>query len=114
MIFFLFKFLALYCMYVLYVWRLFASLPSRPPGAKINGRHNLLIQGRMQIFEKRKLVFLVHFKPWDLSRKMRREILTEFATAIIDFENKNISIVQKQWKIRISAPMSYIAFLETT
>jgi len=27
---------------------------------------------------------------------MRREILTEFATAIIDFENKNISIMQKQ------------------
>ena len=50
MIFFLFRFLALYCMYVLYVWRLFASLPGRPPGAKINGRHNLLIQGRMQIF----------------------------------------------------------------
>ena len=45
---------------------------------------------------------------------MRRDILIEFATAIIDFENKNISIVQKQWKIRISAPMSYIAFLETT
>ena len=51
MIFFLFRFLALYCMYVLYVWRLFASLPSRPPGAKNNGKRNLLIQGRMQIFE---------------------------------------------------------------
>ena len=108
MIFFLFRFLALYCMYVLYVWRLFASLPSRPPGAKINGKRNLLIQGRMQIFEKN--VFLVHFKPWDLSRKMRREILTEFSSGIIDFENKNISIVQKQWKFRISVPMSYIAF----
>ena len=45
---------------------------------------------------------------------MRREILTEFATAIIDFENKNISIVQKQWTFRISVPMSYIAFLEAT
>ena len=45
---------------------------------------------------------------------MRREILTEFSSGIIDFENKNISIVQKQWKIVISAPMSYIAFLETT
>ena len=53
MIFFLFRFLALYCMYGLYVWRLFASLPSRPPGAKNNGRHNLLIQGHMQIFEKK-------------------------------------------------------------
>ena len=74
---------------------LFASLLSRPPGAKINGKRSLLIQGRMHFFEK-KLVFLVHFKPWDLSRKMRREILTEFATAIIDFENKNISIMQKQ------------------
>ena len=47
----------------------------------------------------------MHFKAWDLSRKMRREILTEFATAIIDFENKNISIMQKHWKIRISVPM---------
>ena len=36
------------------------------------------------------------------------------ATGIIDFENKNISIVQEQWKIIISAPMSYIAFLERT
>ena len=45
---------------------------------------------------------------------MRREILTEFATAIIDFENKNISIVQKQWKFRISVPMSYITFWEIT
>jgi len=27
---------------------------------------------------------------------MRREILTEFSSGIIDFENKNISIVQKQ------------------
>ena len=43
---------------------------------------------------------------------MRREILTEFSSGIIDFENKIISIVQKQWKIRISVPMSYIAFLE--
>ena len=75
---------------------LFASLLSRPPGgAKINGKRSLLIQGRMHIFGK-KLVFLVHFKPWDLSRKMRREILIDFSSGIIDFENKNISIVQKQ------------------
>ena len=39
---------------------------------------------------------------------MRREILTEFPSGIIDFENKNISIMQKQWKFRISIPMSYI------
>ena len=58
----------------------------------------------MHIFEK-KIVFLVHFKPWDLSRKMRREILTEISSGIIDFENKNISIMQKQWKFRISVPM---------
>ena len=45
---------------------------------------------------------------------MRREISTEFPTGIIDFENENISIVQKQWKFRISVPMSYIAFLEAT
>ena len=56
--------------------------------------HKLRIQGRMHFFEK--LVFLVHFRPWDLSRKMRREFLTEFSSGIIDFENKNISIVQKQ------------------
>ena len=73
---------------------LFASLLSHPPGAKINGKRSLLIQGRMQIFAKTCL--LVHFKPWDLSRKMRREMLTEFSSGIIDFENKNISIVQKQ------------------
>ena len=74
---------------------LFASLLSRPPGAKINGKRSLLIQGRMQIFKK-KLVFLVHFKPWDLSRKMRREFLIDFSFGIIDFKNKIISIVQKQ------------------
>ena len=44
----LFKFWALYCMCVC----LFASLLSRPPGAKINGKRSLLIQGRMQIFKK--------------------------------------------------------------
>ena len=49
------------------------------------------------IFSK-KLGFLVHFRPWDLSRKMRREISIDFSTGIIDFENKNISIVQKQCK----------------
>ena len=48
MIFFLFKFWALYCMCVC----LFASLLSRPPGAKDNGTRSLLIQGRMQIFAK--------------------------------------------------------------
>ena len=58
---------------------------------------------------ERKLVFLVDFKAWDLSRKMRRVVLTEFSSGIIDFENKNISIVQKQWKFRISLPMSYVA-----
>ena len=45
---------------------------------------------------------------------MRREISIDFSSGIIDFENKNISIVQKQWKFRISVPMSYIAFLEAT
>ena len=45
---------------------------------------------------------------------MRREMLTEFLSGIIDFKNKIISIVQKQWKFRISVPMSYIAFLEAT
>ena len=33
---------------------------------------------------------------------------------IIDVENKNISIMQKQWTFRISVPMPYIAFLEAT
>ena len=56
----------------------------------------------------------MHFRPWDLFRRMRREISIDFSSGIIDFENKNISIVQKQWKIRISVPMSYIAFLEAT
>ena len=45
---------------------------------------------------------------------MRREISIEFSSGIIDFENKNISIMQKHWKFRILAPMSYIAFLEIT
>ena len=31
---------------------------------------------------------------------------------IIDFENKNISVVRKQWKYWISVPMSYIAFVQ--
>ena len=33
------------------------------------------------------------------------------ALKIIDFENKNISVVRKHWKYRISAPMLYIAFV---
>ena len=66
--------------------------------------HKLRIQGRMQNFEK-KIICFVHFRPWDLSRKMRREISIDFSSGIIDFENKNISIVQKQWKFRISVPM---------
>ena len=37
-------------MYVLYVCK--ASWPSRPPGAKSHGKHNLQIQGRIQFFEK--------------------------------------------------------------
>ena len=45
---------------------------------------------------------------------MRREISIDFSSGIIDFENKNISIMQKQWKLRISVPMSYIAFLDAT
>ena len=65
--------------------------------------HKLRIQGRIQIFDK-KLVFLVHFRPWDLSRKMRREISIDFSSGIIDFENKNTSIVQKRWTFRILVP----------
>ena len=55
MAFFYFKcfyFMLLFYLYFFYVWRLFASLLSRPPGAKNHGKRNLLIQGRMQIFEK--------------------------------------------------------------
>ena len=32
------------------------------------------------------------------------------SSGIIDFENKNISVVTKHWKYRISVPMLYITF----
>ena len=38
--------------------------------------------------------------------RSRREILE--SSRIIDFENKNISVVTKHWKYRISVPMLYI------
>ena len=34
------------------------------------------------------------------------------SSGIIDFENKNISVVTKHWKYKISVPMSYIAFVQ--
>ena len=34
------------------------------------------------------------------------------SSGIIDFENKNISVVTKHWKYRISVPMLYIAFVK--
>ena len=89
--------------------------PSRPSVAVVRRRpSSSTCKSKAACKFSKKLVFLVHFKPWDLSRKMRREFLTEFSSGIIDFENKIISIVQKQWKFRISVPMSYIAFLEAT
>ena len=33
------------------------------------------------------------------------------SSGIIDFENKNISVVTKHWKYRISVPMLYITFM---
>ena len=33
------------------------------------------------------------------------------SSGIIDFENKNISVVTKHWKYKISVPMLYIAFV---
>ena len=56
----------------------------------------VLIESKAVCKVLKKTVFLLHFRPWDLSRKMRREISIDFATGIIDFENKNISMVQKQ------------------
>ena len=32
------------------------------------------------------------------------------SSGIIDFENKNISVVTKHWKYKISVPMLYITF----
>ena len=43
--------------------------------------------------------------------RSRREILE--SSGIIDFENKNISVVTKHWNYRISVPILYIAFVKS-
>ena len=87
-------------------WFFLSSAHQRPQGPVGRFFANYIsCESKAACKVSKKLVFLVHFRPWDLSRKMRREILIEFSSGIIDFENKSISIVQKQWKFRISVPM---------
>ena len=43
--------------------------------------------------------------------RSRREL--PGSSGIIDFENKNISVVTKHWKYKISVPMLYIAFVKS-
>ena len=65
----------------------------------------LRIQGRMQIFEKMSQSALNHVL---ILQKDRTQKMLQIPLKIIDLQNDFNILVAKQWKIRISVPMSYI------
>ena len=69
----------------------------------------LRIQGRMQIFEKMSQSALNHVL---ILQKDRTQQMLQIPLKIIDLQNDFNILVAKQWKIRISVPMSYIRFWE--
>ena len=66
----------------------------------------LRIQGRMHIFEKMSQNALNHVLILQNARSRRAD---STPLKIIDLQNDFIILVAKQWKIRISVPMSYIS-----
>ena len=69
----------------------------------------LRIQGRMQIFEKMSQSALNHVL---ILQKDRTQKMLQIPLKIIDLQNDFNILVAKQWKIIISAPMSYIRLFE--
>ena len=69
----------------------------------------LRIQGRMQIFEKMSQSALNHVL---ILQKDRTQKMLQIPLKIIDLQNDFNILVAKQWKIRISVPMSYISWLD--
>ena len=68
----------------------------------------LRIQGRMRLFEKKQSA-LNHVL---ILQKDRTQQMLQIPLKIIDLQNDFNILVAKQWKIRISVPMSYISFWE--
>ena len=71
----------------------------------------LRVQGRMQIFEKMSQDALNHVLTLP---DYRTQKMLQIPLKIIDLQNDSNIFVRKQWKIRISVPMSYIRFWELT
>ena len=69
----------------------------------------LRIQGRMQIFEQMSQNGLNHAL---ILQKYRTQKMLQIPLKIIDLQNDFNMFVAKQWKIRISVPMSYICLFE--
>ena len=67
----------------------------------------LRIQGRMQIFEKISQDALNHVLTLP---DYRTQKMLQIPLKIVDLQDDSNIFVAKQWKIRISVPMSYISF----
>ena len=109
MIFFLFKFWALYCMCVC----LFASLLSHPPGAKINGKRSLLIQGRMQIFEKKNLSFWCISSPGTYLERCAVKFWSNFHPELLILKTKSFPLCKNNENLEFWS-QCHILLLDTT
>ena len=69
----------------------------------------LRIHGRMQIFEKKSQSALNHVL---ILQKDRADKMQQIPLIIIDLQNDFNMLVAKQWKNRISVPMSYMRLFE--
>ena len=69
----------------------------------------LRIQGRMQIFEKMSQSALNHVL---ILQKDRTQKMLQIPLKIDDLQNEFNILVAKQWKIKISVPMSYMRLFE--
>ena len=69
----------------------------------------LRIQGRMQFFEKMSQGALNHVL---ILQKYRTQQMLQIPLKYIDLHNDFNILVAKQWKLRISVPMTYIRLFE--
>ena len=85
-----------------------APWPKSPSGGKDPRKHNLRIQGRMQIFEKMSQMALNHvlILPSERAQKM-----LQIRLKIMDLQNNWFCGKLKHCKFRMLVPMSYIMFL---